>query len=231
MKNLKFKILLFLAVLMGCSSLKNKNVNTVDTKKVTKEPITTEFYSILAFANPKSKIYKLSELKLFDLKLINIGTKDLYVPEWLDKSYGKHSELYIELLKKSNGEYKKYEQKDKIVLTNIHTETNNRNILSTKNGSCLSFKKLRLDSFLKIVDEGEYYAKVFIDLSNFGYFKLIEANTFFEVVSDSIDINKLKKSNKSILKRTEAEQYEADLKMRIENFYKKKSRIKKDSIN
>lgn len=212
---------MFLFLVMNCTPLKSKISKEVElktaNKKEIKEPITTEFYQILAFATPRSRIYKLKDRKSFDLKISNIGTKDLFVPKWFDKSSGKASELYIEL----------YKQESKIVQKNIHTRTMNRSILSSKNGEWLCFENLELDAFLTIVDKGKYLAKIYIDLSNFGYFKIIESSAFFEVVSDSTDIEELKKSNIDILKRTDAEQYSADLKLRMEANNKKKSKAKK----
>lgn len=172
MKHLSYFILLVLT--FSCSSTKDK----VEKNKLG----FTEFYKVLFITETKQKIYTLADKKLIDIKIINNGTKDLFVPKWPDMSSGKNSELYIEIYKKNqNGKYEVYEQKSKIVTTNRQVSTYGREVLSVKNGASICFSNIELDSYLKIVDKGEFLAKLSIDLSNFGYFKILETTLSFEV--------------------------------------------------
>lgn len=170
---------------VGCSSLKKIEEKPHSVEEKTSETqYFTDFYKVSAIAFTKKPEYKLSEEKRFDLKLTNYGVKDLFVPKYFDKSGYKDGEFYIELFKKTDNDYVPYKQISKLIETNVHTNTMNRKVLSTKNGTCINYENIELDTFLKIVDEGEYLAKIYIDLSNFGYFKIIKSSALFKVVND-----------------------------------------------
>jgi hypothetical protein len=171
-------ILCGVSLFFSCSTLKNNN-EVIDVEK--NELGFTEFYKILVIPKLKKESFSIKEKKFFDLKIINNGTKNLYIPKWFDLSSGRNSELYIELYKKNENSYEIYKQFNSLVITNNQSNTYEREILLTKNGTTVCINNIELDSFLKIVDEGSYKAKIYIDLSNFGYFKVLETEAFFEV--------------------------------------------------
>ncbi len=55
--------------------LKDKNIDSLLA-------MTTDFYNIKMVAKPNKKIFKLDKKKTFSLKIVNYGTKELYLPEW-----------------------------------------------------------------------------------------------------------------------------------------------------
>jgi esterase/lipase superfamily enzyme len=57
-----------------------------------------------------------------------------------------------------------------------------RVVFESSGGKHISYENIWIDTFKKIVDEGSYKAKIYIDLSNFGYFKILETEIFFEVM-------------------------------------------------
>jgi hypothetical protein len=91
--------------------------------------------------------------------------------------------MTIEIYKKRKVRYEKYVQKRITTQTFVHPSINlpKRAILITNNGKKISYSDISVDLYKKIVDEGSYKAKIYIDLSNFGYFKIIETEIFFDV--------------------------------------------------
>jgi len=185
--NYKSIILIVLVTLFfGCSSPKNSSMLPLDTNEEDIQYIkdrmdnstfeTTDFYKIVTIFDVKER-YNINELKSFDLRIINYGQKELFIPKVLSRF--PHGELKIEIFKKNKkGEYSMYKQSSTIVKSNnaIQPEME-REILSSKKGELICFKDLLLDRHLKIVDAGNYYAKIYIDLSNFGYFKTLQGST------------------------------------------------------
>ncbi len=180
-KKILFTVTVFLTI-MNCSSSKIVNDSSVNNKidKDSKYGY-AEFYKISTFATTHKEIYKLNEQKFFDLTITNYGIKDLFAPRWFDFSASNQGEIIIELYKKEDNNYKLYKQLSKTVETNLMANTSGREVLSSKKGEVLCFKNLKLDKTLKIVDKGFFKAKILIDLSNFGYFKLLSTDVFFEV--------------------------------------------------
>jgi len=144
---------------------------------------TTTFYQTLLSLKTKRK-YKLSEMKTFDLEISNFGCRDLFVPEFLIYGFKDDSstELYVEIFKKDiNGDYNRYIN-DK---SNIHYQyySYNREIIALKNNLGQEYNKLEVDFLNNIIEPGVYSAKIYVDLSNFGYFKkLVTTTASFEVV-------------------------------------------------
>ncbi|MEM9680132.1 MAG: hypothetical protein AAF901_07385 [Bacteroidota bacterium] len=152
--------------------------------KLRDEPIkiTTDFYKIVLLSFPKNEVFTLNEDKTFDLRIINYGTKELYLPEWFEIGRSNNAEMYIELYKKGRKTFKPYQQKKIATSTSVYySSTIDREVLQSKNGKGICYKKLPIDQGLKIVDTGEYLAKVYVDLSNFGYFKIQQTDFFFKV--------------------------------------------------
>ncbi len=213
----------------NCTSSKINNKTNVVEKK--EKQFTTDFYNPSAYTVNKKKVYKLSERKSFDIRIRNLGTKNLFIPKPL--TLGR--EVLVKLFIKNDitGEFEPYKQKSKIAISSSHYNASvyRREIDSIRNGQSLDFKNFKVDPKTIIVDEGSYFAEISIDLARFGYFRLITTELIFDVVSDSTNIEELEKSNIDILKRTEAEQYSASIKLRMKANKKKKSKAKKDSIN
>jgi hypothetical protein len=182
----KIQIIIILITVLSCSSTKKAERLPIDgeiddsyikeiNKNYSLQSITTDFYNIVTLIDTKS-LYVLDEFKKFDIRIINYGQKEFFLPEWLSKS-----EFKIDLYKKIGKDFKSYKQKSMILTKQISSSsTKDRIINSSKNGELICFKDLELDRYLPIVDEGIYYAKITIDLSNFGYFKPIvkQSNTF-----------------------------------------------------
>lgn len=167
-----------MAVFFGCSTIKDKEQPSLHA---TNALGFTEFYKVLVIPELSKETFDMDDQKTVHLKIINNGVKELYIPKWFDLSSGKKSELYIELYKKKNTTYERYTQESKWVTTNIQSNTNGREILVSKNGNPICITNIALDSFLTIVDSGEFLAKIYIDLSDFGYFKILETEVFFKV--------------------------------------------------
>jgi hypothetical protein len=148
---------------------------------------TSDFYDIEIVSKPNKKIFNLEEQKFFSFKITNYGNKELFLPEWfrIDNGYinNNNIEMTIEIYKKRKVRYEKYVQKRITTQTFVHPSINlpKRAILITNNGKKISYSDISVDLYKKIVDEGSYKAKIYIDLSNFGYFKIIETEIFFDV--------------------------------------------------
>lgn len=144
------------------------------------EPFTTTFYLIFLQVDT-NKEYKLSERKKIDISISNWGCKELYVPEWLSREHRENDELFVEVFKKSkNGEFVLYENKLK---GHIHEYTPSRKIISLKNMQSHTIYDVELDVLNKITETGEYKINICIDLSNFGYFKVLKSSSkIFNVV-------------------------------------------------
>lgn len=139
---------------------------------------TTDFYNIITLLDTKKK-YTIKEKKIFDIRIINYGQKEIFIPEWLTKN-----ELKIELYKKKGKTFKPYEQENSILIKHISSySTKDRVINSSVNGELICFKNIELDRYLPLVDDGIYYAKITIDLSNFGYFKPLVKQTDIFVIA------------------------------------------------
>ena len=145
---------------------------------------TSDFYDIEIVSNPNKKVFNLEETKQFSMKITNYGTKDLYMPEWfrIDKNIT-NAEMIIEIYRKEKDNYKTYVQKKMKTEKFNHGGVNipKRVVFESSGGKHISYENIWIDTFKKIVDEGSYKAKSSIDLSNFGYFKILETEFFFEV--------------------------------------------------
>ncbi len=222
MKYTLLKVLILSLMIVSCCSSRVSHIDNTNIHKQEKKTkqYSTKPYDIVVVSNPQKRKFNLNERKNMDMTIVNYGVRDFLVPEWFDVSYGKGSELYIEIFKIANNQFEEYES---TIYKNIHSvNPEERKINTIKNGGTLSFKNLEMDKFKQIQHLGKYYAKIHIDLSDYGYFKKLESDVFFEVVSDSIKI----KPDKN----TDLEEDEIYLKL-----YSKKSKNtvtpKKDSIN
>ena len=145
---------------------------------------TSNFYDIEICSKSNKKVFNLEEKKLFSMEITNYGTKELYLPEWfrIDKNI-KNAEMTIEIYRKEKDIYKTYVQKRITTDIFIHGGVNipKRVVFESNSGKHIPYENIWIDTFKKVVDEGSYKAKVYIDLSNFGYFKILETEFFFEV--------------------------------------------------
>lgn len=145
---------------------------------------TSNFYDIEIISKPNKKVFNLEEKKLFSMEITNYGTKELFLPEWFnDNKDFKDVEMTFEIYKKEKQKFVKYVQKR--VKTDIfrHPAINppKRVVFETKQGKHIYYENIWFDIYQKVVDEGSYKAKIYIDLSNFGYFKILETELFFDV--------------------------------------------------
>ena len=183
----KLKIILIVVVFISCSSTKITQKDKVTDDFKHSAYYTTSFFDIATDVKISKEVFKMQERKTFDITLFNRGTKYLFLPKPLSQS----KEIKIKIFRKNdnNNKYIPYEQKR--VLTTVNRQIDyeylrNRKIDSIKSGKCSSSKNLQLDYNLMIVDTGDYYAEIEIDISDYGYFKKIKASSdFFEVVTDS----------------------------------------------
>jgi len=152
-------------------------------KKSIGKPYTTTFYEIFLDVKVK-KTYNLHERKTFSIGISNWGCKDLFVPSYLIYGYKGNlsTELYVEFYKENlNGVYEPYKVNSKD--SHYQYRSENRNILALKNQYGHTYNDLTLDLLKTLNEEGKYYAKIYIDLSNFGYFKIVTSTTLpFEVI-------------------------------------------------
>ena len=156
---------------------KNRNTDSI-------RAITSDFYDIEICSKPNKKIFNLEEKKLFSMEITNYGTKELYLPEWFrnNKDYN-NVEMTFEIYKKEKDKYVKYIQKRMKTDIFRHPAINHpkRVLFETNKGKHIVYENIWFDIYQKIVDEGSYKTKIYIDLSNFGYFKILETESFFEV--------------------------------------------------
>jgi hypothetical protein len=159
-----------------------ENVGNINTDSLRAN--TSDFYDIEIHSKPNKKVFNLEEKKQFSMKITNYGTKDLYLPEWFrnNKDYN-NVEMTFEIYKKEKEKFVKYVQKR--VKTDIfrHPSINppKRAVFETKQGKHIHYENIWFDIYQKVVDEGSYKAKIYIDLSNFGYFKILKTEFLFEV--------------------------------------------------
>jgi len=145
---------------------------------------TSDFYDIEICSKPNKKVFNLEEKKLFSMEITNFGTKELYLPEWFrnNKDYN-NVEMTFEIYRKEKDKYVKYVQKR--MKTEIFRQSAinppKRVVFETNKGKHIAYENIWFDVYQKIVDEGSYKAKIYIDLSSFGYFKILETELFFEV--------------------------------------------------
>jgi hypothetical protein len=144
---------------------------------------TTDFYKIRIKSKSIKKVFILDEPKLMSLEIRNYGKKELYLPEYFKQhDLNNNREMFIEIYKKKGKKFKKYVQKAMTTHTFFHPALNqNREIYETKKGKLISYEKMEIDFYKKIVDPGDYKVKIYFDLSNFGYFKILETDLFFSV--------------------------------------------------
>ena len=64
----QFISVILIMLVFNCSTTKK----TIETNELG----FTEFYKILTTSTPKEKVYKLSDKKFFDIKVVNHGTKN-----------------------------------------------------------------------------------------------------------------------------------------------------------
>lgn len=210
-KLIKFKIfflMIFLILIIGCKSTLKNNHNKylthlndssnilpndyLEKLKVSSDSLhldsiresTSDFYDVEIISKSNKKIFHLEEQKLFSMQIINYGTKDLFLPErFRDNKDLKNVELTIEIFKKEKEKFVKYVQKK--LKTDIfrYPKINNqkRIIVSTSKGQKIIYENILIDVNEKIVDKGLFKAKIYIDISNFGYFEKLETEIQFEV--------------------------------------------------
>lgn len=145
---------------------------------------TTDFYKIKITSKSIKKTFNIDEPKLMTITITNYGQKTLFLPEYFKQhNLDNNREMFIEIYKKSGKTYKKYIQKKLKTHTYFQPTFNqNRIIYETKKGKTISYENNQIDFLKKIVDPGSYMVKIEIDLSNFGYFKLLKTDILFEVV-------------------------------------------------
>jgi hypothetical protein len=145
---------------------------------------TSDFYDIEICSKANKPIFNLEEKKLFSMQITNFGTKELYLPEWfrVNRDFD-DVEMKIEIYKNEKQKFEKYIQKRMTTYTHSQPGVNlpKRVVLETKKGKHIPYDNIWIDMHKIIVDEGSYKAKVYIDLSNFGYFKILETEFLFEV--------------------------------------------------
>lgn len=149
-------------------------------KKSVGEPFTTVFYKIFLSADIK-KTYKLSERKNLCIGISNWGCKDFYVPKWLTRAFRENDELYFEILKKNKeGDFVIYKAKGQSHMQEYDID---RKIIALKNRQSHIFENINFDLINPIREIGTYRINIYIDLSDFGYFKMLKRTTeSFEVV-------------------------------------------------
>lgn len=155
----------------------NVNMDSIRTN-------TSDFYNIEICSKPNKKVFNLEEKKQFSMKITNYGTKELYLPEWFRNNRDFNDvEMTFEIYKKEKQKFVKYVQKRIKTDIFIHPAINppKRVVFETKQGRHITYENIWFDIYQKIVDEGSYKAKIYIDLSNFGYFKILETEITFEV--------------------------------------------------
>ena len=145
---------------------------------------TSDFYDIEICSKPNKKVFNLEEKKLFSMEITNFGTKELYLPEWFRNNKDHNNvEMTFEIYRKEKDKYVKYVQKR--MKTEIFRQSAinppKRVVFETNKGKHIAYENIWFDVYQKIVDEGSYKAKIYIDLSSFGYFKILETELFFEV--------------------------------------------------
>jgi hypothetical protein len=146
--------------------------------------ITSDFYDIEIRSKANKPIFNLEEKKLFSMQITNYGTKELHLPEWFRVNQDFDDvEMKIEIYKKEKQKFEKYIQKRMTTYTHSQPGVNlpKRIVFETKKGKHIPYENIWIDMHKIIVDEGSYKAKVYIDLSNFGYFKTLETEFLFEV--------------------------------------------------
>lgn len=148
---------------------------------------TSDFYDIEIVSIPNMKVFNLEEKKFFSMQITNYGDKEMFLPEWFriyDKNYNKNNvEMTIDIYKKRKNKYEKYIQKSMTTQTFVNGAINpqKRVVFNSNKGKHVSYENISIDLYKKIVDNGFYKAKIYIDLSSFGYFKTLETEIFFEV--------------------------------------------------
>ena len=144
---------------------------------------TSDFYLIDVKVDLKKTQYTLNEKKEFDIKVVNYGTEDLYMPEWLRRDHTIRQELSIEIYRKGRKGFKPYIQKTIKTNTLVQPKISKRELSTSSRGKPVFYENIEMDTYLKIVDEGTYKIKVYIDLSSFGYFKKLTAvSSQFEII-------------------------------------------------
>lgn len=145
---------------------------------------TSDFYDIEICSKPNKKVFSLEDKKQFSMKITNYGTKELYLPEWFRNNRDFNDvEMTFEIYKKEKQKFVKYVQKTMKtdILRQPSINPQKRVVFETSKAKHITYENISIDIYQKIVDEGSYNAKVYIDLSNFGYFKILETEIFFEV--------------------------------------------------
>lgn len=144
----------------------------------------SDFYNIEICSKPNKNVFSLEEQKLFSIQITNYGTKELFLPEWFrsNKNFS-DVEITFEIYKKEKQKFIKYVQKRMKTDIFIHPAINpsKRVVFATNKGKHILYENIWFDIYQRIVDEGSYKAKIYIDLSNFGYFKILETEIYFEV--------------------------------------------------
>ncbi|MGV9002661.1 hypothetical protein [Flavobacterium sp.] len=158
-------------------SARHVNIDTIRTN-------TSNFYDIEICSNPNKKIFNLEEEKQFSMLITNYGTKELYLPQWFKNNTDINDvEITFKIYKKEKQKFVKYIQKRIKTDISRHPAINPRKrvVYETNQGKHISYENIWFDIYPKIVDEGTYKVKIYIDLSNFGYFKILETEISFEV--------------------------------------------------
>jgi hypothetical protein len=201
--------LLIIFIVFGCKTLKKNNKNEYlnrtifipldkeqeeyfENRKMNRNmdsirANTSDFYDIEICSKPNKKVFSLEEQKKVSIEIINYGNKVLYLPEWFRSNKGHMNnnivEMNIEIYRKEKQKFVPYVQRRMKTDIFRHPAINppKRIIYETNRGKHIYYNNIWIDINKKIVDEGSYKVKVYIDLSNFGYFKILESEMFFEV--------------------------------------------------
>jgi hypothetical protein len=201
--------LLIIFIVFGCKTLKKNNKNEYlnrtifipldkeqeeyfENRKMNRNmdsirANTSDFYDIEICSKPNKKVFSLEEQKKVSIEIINYGNKVLYLPEWFRSNKGHMNnnivEMNIEIYRKEKQKFVPYVQRRMKTDIFRHPAINPPKtiIYETNRGKHIYYNNIWIDINKKIVDEGSYKVKVYIDLSNFGYFKILESEMFFEV--------------------------------------------------
>ena len=187
MKNYILLLLIFSSLISNAQIEDDIQITEEDVLRVKRTTVdnrpsqfTTTFYEIFLDAEIR-KSYKLSERKKITLEISNWGCKEFYVPEWLSREFRELDELYFEILKENKkGKFILYKQKHEADMSGYNV---NRKIFSLKDRQSYIYKDIEFDLLNKIREVGTYRITVYLDLSNFGYFKTLRRTTeSFKVV-------------------------------------------------
>lgn len=178
------KIIYLLCVLfcVSCSAQQKNNKDAFfEFSLKEKETFTSDFYDVFVFVKVDNSIFNIKEKITISLGIKNNGVKDFFIPDFLFNG-GINDELFIEVYKKNElNNFLIY--KSPVPRGSYHYFNKKRKIFPIKNGQGFGYENILLDLTSKISEPGVYYAKIYLDFSNLGYFKkLIVSTSSFKVV-------------------------------------------------